>query len=57
MKKIKCNVHYPWAGIEDDKYIIEVDDNTTAKEIDEVTEEVINDMVWNRISAGWEEID
>ncbi len=57
MKKIKCSVHYPWAGVQDDEYIVEVDDNATEEEIEEAANEVINDLVWNRISAGWEEIE
>lgn len=54
MKKIKAYVSYPWACISDDEYEFEVEDDATDTEIDEIANEVINELVWNRISSGWE---
>lgn len=57
MKKIKAYVSYPWAGIPDDEYEFEVEDNTTDTEIDEIASEVINELIWNRVSGGWEVVE
>lgn len=57
MKKIKAYVSYPWAGISDDEYEFEVEDDATDAEIDEIANEAIDDMVWNRLSCGWEVIN
>ena len=54
MKKIKAYVSYPWAGISDDEYEFEVEDDATDAEIDEIANEAIDDIVWNRLSVGWE---
>lgn len=54
MKKIKAYVSYPWAGIPDDEYEFEVEDDATDAEIDEIANEAIDDIVWNRLSVGWE---
>jgi hypothetical protein len=56
MRNIKCKVHYPWVGIQDDEEIIEVEDNATEDEINEIVEEVAQEIFWDRISFGWEEI-
>lgn len=57
MRKIRAYVSYPWAGIPDDKYEFEVEDDTTDAEIDEIANEAINELVWNRVSGGWEVVE
>lgn len=57
MKKIRAYVSYPWAGINDDEYEFEVDDETTEDEIADIANEVINDLVWNRLCGGWEVVE
>lgn len=57
MKKIKAYVSYPWAGISDDEYEFEVVDDATDAEIDEIANEAINELVWNRVSGGWEVVE
>jgi hypothetical protein len=56
MRNIKCSVRYPWAGIQNDEEIIEIDDNATEDDIEKIVEEVTQDIVWNRISIAWEEV-
>lgn len=56
MRKIKAYVCYPWAGVSDDEYEFEVEDNATEEEIDELAHEYINELIWNRLSSGWEEV-
>lgn len=56
MRKIRAYVQFPWAGIQDDIYEFEVEDDATEEEINKEANEVINEMVWNRISSGWEEV-
>lgn len=56
MRKIKAYVEFPWAGIPNEEYEFEVNDDATEDEINEIANEVINEMVWNRVSGGWEEI-
>lgn len=57
MRKIRAYVSYPWAGIPDDEYEFEVEDNATDIEIDEIASEVINELVWSRVSGGWEVVE
>lgn len=57
MKKIKAYVCYPWAGVSDDEYEFEVEDDATDAEIDEIANEAINELVWNRLSGGWEVVE
>ena len=57
MRKIRAYVSYPWAGISDDEYEFEVEDDATDAEIDEIANEVINELVWNRVSGGWEVVE
>lgn len=57
MKKIKAYVSYPWAGISDDEYEFEVEDDATDAEIDEIANEAINELVWNKVSGGWEVVE
>ena len=45
MKRIKCTIDYPWAGIVPDEQIIEVEDNATKKEIEEAAYEALEDMI------------
>ena len=52
MRKIKAYIHFPWAGIPDDEFEFKVADDATKAEINEV----INEMIWNRISCEWEEV-
>lgn len=56
MRKIRAYVEFPWAGIPNEEYEFEVNDDATEDEINEIANEVINEMVWNRVSGGWEEI-
>ena len=55
MKKIRAFVSYSWAGINDDEYEFKVEDDATEEEIDELANEYIEELVWNRVSCGWEE--
>lgn len=57
MKKIKAYVCYPWTGISDDEYEFEVEDDATDAEIDEIANEAINELIWNRLSCGWEAVE
>jgi DNA-directed RNA polymerase subunit N (RpoN/RPB10) len=56
MKKIRCFVCWPFVGTQDEEYIIEVDDDATQAEIDEIAAEVCNDLIYNRVDCGWEEV-
>ena len=56
MKKIRCYVCWPFAGASDEEYEIEVEDNATEAEINELAVEVCNDLIYNRVSCGWEEV-
>ena len=55
--KIKCTIHYPWAGIPDDEETIEIDGDMSEMEKEEFANEILNDMVWNTLSSTWEEIE
>lgn len=57
MKKIKAYVSYLWGGISDDEYEFEVEDDATDAEIDKIANKAIDDMVWNRLSCGWEVVE
>lgn len=57
MRKIRAYVSYPWAGIPDDECEFEVGDDATDAEIDEIANEAINELVWNRVSCGWEVVE
>lgn len=61
MRKLKCEVHYPWAGIEPDIEYLEIEEERYAtplsqKDLEEMAMECIEEMVWNRVSAFWEEV-
>ena len=61
MKKLKCEVHYPWAGIESDIEYLEIEEKQYAaplsqKDLEEMAMECIEEMVWNRVSVSWEEV-
>lgn len=56
MKKIKCSVDWPWAGTDSDEEIIEVEDDATEDEINEIAHEALMEMVFNRVSTNWEEV-
>lgn len=51
MKKVKVAIDYPWCGISSDEYDFEVDDNATEDEIMEQANEILNEMIWNRVSS------
>ena len=57
MKRTRVYVNYPWAGIDDDEYELEVNDETTEDEIADMANEIINALVWNRLSSGWEVVE
>lgn len=52
--KVRVRVSYPWAGIEDDIEIIEVDD---AADVDAASVETANEMIWNRVGIDYEIIE
>ena len=54
MQKITGYISYPWAGIPDDEFDFYVEDNATDDEIDEAFNEAVQEVVWNRLSCGWE---
>lgn len=56
MRKIRCYVCWPIVGASDEEYEIEVEDNATEEEINELAAEVCNDLIYNRVSCGWEEV-
>lgn len=60
--KIKCSIHYPWIGVEDEEEIIEIDErdldtSITDADIEEAALECIEEMLWDRISTSWEVIE
>lgn len=60
--KIKCSIHYPWVGVEDEEEIIEIDErdldtSITDADIEEAALECIEEMLWDRISTSWEVIE
>lgn len=57
MRKIRVYVNYPWTGVANDECEFEVEDNATDAEIDEMANEAINDIVWDRLSCGWEVVE
>ena len=56
MRKIKAYIQFPWACIPDDEYEFEVENDATEEEINERANDIINEMIWNRVNCGWEEI-
>lgn len=57
MRKIRVYVCYPWTGVPNDEREFEVEDDATNTEINEMANDAIDDMIWNRIDCGWEEIE
>ena len=60
--KIKCSIHYPWIGVEDEEEIIEIDErdldtSITDADIEEAALECIEEMLWNKVSTSWEVIE
>lgn len=60
--KIKCSIHYPWVGVEDEEEIIEINERElctpiTNKDIEEAALNCIEEMLWDRISTSWEVIE
>lgn len=56
MKKIRCYVCWPFAGTSDEEYEIEVEDDTPEEVINELAADICNDLIYNRVSCGWEEV-
>lgn len=56
MKKFEARVSYPWAGIEDDVEVVELDDNISEEEVEIEMQEVLEEMIYNRLSTSWEEV-
>jgi hypothetical protein len=56
MKKIRCYVSWPFAGTQDEEYVIEVEDDTPEAVINELAADICNDLIYNRVSCGWEEV-
>ena len=56
--KIKITVSYPWSGIEDDKVIIEVPDDISDYEINNICFEYAIDTIFDRgISWDYKEVE
>ena len=60
--KIKCSIHYPWVGVEDEEEIVEIDEreldtSITSTDIEEAALECIEEMLWNKVSTSWEVIE
>lgn len=51
MKTVKVAIDYPWCGVHPDEYEFEVEDNATEEEIIERANEILNDMIWNRVGT------
>lgn len=51
MKNVKVVIDYPWCGVPSDEYDFKVDDNATEDEIIEHANEILNEMIWNRIGS------
>lgn len=51
MKKVTVAIDYPWYGVKPDEHEFEVEDDTTEDEIIEQANEILNDMIWNRIGT------
>lgn len=56
MRKIRCYVEWPFVGTQDDEYEIEVSDDATDAEIDDIAADICNDLIYNRVGCGWEEV-
>ena len=56
MKKIRCYVSWPIVGAQDEEYIIEVEDDTPEDVINEFAADICKDLIYNRVSCGWEEV-
>lgn len=60
--KIKCSIHYPWAGVEDEEEIIEINEREldtpiTNTDIEEAALNCIEEMLWDRVSTSWEVVE
>lgn len=56
-KKIEIRIGYPWADAPDDVDIIPIDKDLNEEEISEIAYEYALDMIFNRISFTWEEVE
>lgn len=55
---VEIKVSYPWGGIVDDNYILNVSDNTSEEEINKIAYEVALDLIFDRgISWNYEIIN
>lgn len=50
---VKIKVSYPWGGIADDDYILNVSDNTSEEEINKIAYEVALDLIFDR-GVSWD---
>ena len=57
MKKIICRVRYPWACIPADECIMEVEDHMAEWAIEQMAQQIIEEMVWDRVNTSWEVIE
>lgn len=57
MKRYEAAIDYPWCGIPSDTHEFEVEDDATEEEIEEIALEVIQEMIWNRVSTSWYPLD
>ena len=60
--KIKCSIHYPWVGVEDEEEIIEIDErdldtSITDADIEKAALNCIEEMLWDRVSTSWEVVE
>ena len=51
MKKVKVAIDYPWCGVKSDERDFEVEDNATEEEIIEQANEILNEMIWDRVGS------
>lgn len=54
--KIEVTTDYYWAGTPTDKEVIEVDDDLTSAEIDEIAYEIALDMIMDRCGWNWSKV-
>lgn len=50
---VKIKVSYPWGGIADDGYTLNISDNTSEEEINEIAYEVALDLIFDR-GISWD---
>ena len=54
--RIAVTANYCWAGTPIDKEVIEVEDDLTSTEIDEIAYEIAMNMIMDRCGWNWSEV-